>query len=537
MSLPFSRPLSRSHRLPAFGLIAIIATLAVMPGASQAQAQSGVVPGEIVVGMAAAPVSEAPLKAFGSVARQRAVAQEEVAVLRRNVERSVGVVAEDLPKIGAFRVKVRRGLSLSAALNAARRLPGVRYAEPNYYLQAFESTPNDSYFLNSQYGPQKIAAPSAWSIWQPQNTTVVAVVDTGVVLNHPDLANKIYRNSSGGVIGYDFANGDSDPTDDNGHGTHCAGIIGAETNNALGIAGIAGWDGGAGSDVTSTKIMPIKVLSASGSGTMTAVANGITFAADNGAKVISLSLGGGGSTTLANAVSYAWNKGCVLVAAAGNSGSSAQSYPAAYPNVLSVAATDSSDRLASFSNYGSWVSCAAPGVSILSTYPGGYAYLSGTSMACPHVAGEVALLASQVPSLSNSVLRTLVLENTDPVLPYNNRTIAGGRVNVYKALLAASGEATPPAELAAPTNLVARAVSRSQINLTWTDNASDETGYVVERSTNGSSFTVIANLGANATSYASTGLSRRTTYYYRVRAVKSGVSSAYSNTASARTYR
>lgn len=194
--------------------------------------------------------------------------------------------------------------------------------------------------------------------------------------------------------------------------------------------------------------MPVKVLDSSGNGSDASVASGITWAADHGAKIISLSLGASStSTTMNNAAQYAWNKGCLIVAAAGNSGSSALFYPAASPNVLSVAATDSSDTLAGFSNYGSWVQVAAPGVSIYSTTPTyansfglNYAWASGTSMATPHVAGEAALLLAQRPTLTNVQLKNLIVSNVDTYKPVSGHTIAtgAGRINVLRALQAVS---------------------------------------------------------------------------------------------------
>jgi thermitase len=354
----------------------------------------------------------------------------------------------------AYRLRLRPGLSIQSAIDLLSRRADVLYVEPNHILHAY-STPNDTYY-GSQYGPQKVQADLAWGIWNPQAQVIVAVVDTGIDNTHPDLTNKILRDATG-IVGYDaFTGTRSDASDGYGHGTHCAGIAAAQINNGGGIAGIAGWNGAAGaSDANYTKLMPVKVLDSNGSGTDATVADGITWAANHGARVISLSLGGGSSTTLSNAVQYAWSQGCVVVAAAGNSGSATPSYPAGYANVISVAATDSNDKLTSFSNYGASVSVAAPGNSILSTTPtysagGGfplnYAYLSGTSMACPHVAGEAALLLSQNPALTNAQVRDLITTNVDPYTPYSGGIATGaGRINVYRALQAVT--ASPP-----PTN-------------------------------------------------------------------------------------
>jgi thermitase len=512
----------------------------VLSPAARAQSVPDAVPGEVLVGL------RAPAAVRSGAPRPTASARLAVA---RSVETAVpgaAVVGED-PALGALRVRVAGSTraSLPATLARLRGLSGVAYAEPNYYLRAY-ATPNDSYYTY-QWAPQKIQADLAWEKFSPKAQTVVAVVDTGVESSHPDLVGKVLRDASGAVVGYDFVSNDADPTDDNGHGTHCAGVIAAQTDNGTGIAGLAGWNGVASAtDGDSAKVMPVKVLAGDGSGSTSAVAQGIVWAADHGAKVVSLSLGGPGTTTLQNAVDYAWGKGVVIVAAAGNDGVSTQSYPAAYANVLSVAATDRSDTLASFSNYGSWVSVAAPGVDIASTVTGaGYAYMSGTSMATPHVAGEAALLLSQNPQLTGAQVRSLIVGNTDPVTPYAGRTIAGGRINVLRALNAAAGTTTTtpppaPAPLAAPTSLVASSGYSRSVPLRWADNAADETGYAVEISQDGGrTFRQLGTQSANATSCTVNGLSRYTSYAFRVRAYRTGTSStdysAYSNVASART--
>lgn len=482
--------------------------LLVTPAQVVAQSETGRAPNEVLVGVTPGTTRS----------------------IKGNIEATLGRVVGRIPALGVYRVRLRSGQSIANVIADASRVPGIAYIEPNYQFEAFDN-PNDPAYAVQQWAPQKVQADRAWPLWSSKAQTVIAIVDTGVTLNHPDLVNKLYRDFNGNVIGYDFVNDDTNPTDDHGHGTHCAGVSAAQINNGVGMAGIAGWNSDPfGSDVNSTKIMPIKVLGANGSGSLVAVANGITFAADNGAKVISLSLGATtASTTLTNAIKYAWDKGCIVVAAAGNSGSSVKTYPAACTNVISVAATDTTDTLASFSNYGTWVLCAAPGVNIFSTIPGGYANMSGTSMAAPLVAGEVALLASQAPWISNTVLRNFVLNSTDPAKAYGAHTIKGGRVNVFEALLAIT--ALPDA----PSGLGGVAKSRTQIGLSWTDNSSNEKNFVLERSLNNVTFTTVATLTGNITSYTNGALLANTLYYYRVRAVNTYGSSNYSNTISVRT--
>ncbi|MED3729453.1 S8 family peptidase [Priestia filamentosa] len=293
-------------------------------------------------------------------------------------------------------------------------LDEVEYVEPNYTVEAF-LTPNDAFYAY-QYGPQRIDAPSAWDVTTSNSTIRIAIVDTGVQTNHPDLVNKL-------LPGHNFVNGNSNVTDVNGHGTHVAGIAAAATNNNLGIAGIA----------PSARILPIKALADNGSGISTNIANGIVYAANQGAQVINLSLGTTqDSVTIRNAVDYAVNRGSVVVAAAGNNGANLLTYPAVYQNVLAVASTDENDQRSSFSNYGTWVDVSAPGSNILSTYPNSYySYLSGTSMACPHVAGLVALLAAQ--GRSNVQIRSIIQNTSDPV-PGTGTFWVYGRVNANRAV-------------------------------------------------------------------------------------------------------
>jgi thermitase len=391
---------------------------------------------------------------------------------------AVGPEVEWQPTLGVHRLRLRPGVSIEEALEWLQQFPGVRFAEPNGILYA-HATPNDPYFASTQYGPQLVQADRAWEIWQPQAPVVIAIVDTGIDATHPDLTQKILRDASG-IVGYNaFTQQRADAADDHWHGTHCAGIAAAQVNNATGTAGIAGWNGVAGaSDTTYVKLMPVKVLDSQGSGSDLTVADGILWAADHGARVISMSLGSTGtSSTMGDAVQYALDKGCVVVAAAGNNGSSSRSYPAGFPGAIAVAATDRTDRLASFSNYGSWVPVAAPGVMVVSTMPTyataagaplNYAYASGTSMSCPHVAGEAALLLTQNPALTNSQVAGLITANVDPYTPYLGRTLAagGGRINVFRALQSAFGTTANLTSLTlTPKSLTGGATSTGKVLL------------------------------------------------------------------------
>jgi thermitase len=309
------------------------------------------------------------------------------------------VPAPELAKLGANVLHVPDN-QLTTTLAALQHNPLVAYAEPDYQVQAADVvTPNDPYW-GSQWGPPDIQAPQAWAVTTGTASVTIAVIDTGVDLTHPDLAAQIDLVNSKSFLAYA-------PTaqDDYGHGTHVAGIAAAIGNNLTGIAGMA-WG---------VRIMALKVLDYSGSGYESDVAAAITYAADHGAQVINISLGGtGASQTLADAVNYAYTHGVTIVAAAGNNDSSSPFYPAAYPHVIAVASVDSNNQRSYFSNYGSDIAVAAPGGSIFSTYPvsmGSYTTMSGTSMATPHVAGVAALLAS-LPLFNTPDKIRAALENT-----------------------------------------------------------------------------------------------------------------------------
>jgi subtilisin family serine protease len=307
-----------------------------------------------------------------------------------------------------------------------------------------------------------IDAPEAWEIQKGSKNVIVAVIDTGVDYTHQDLATNIWKNlgeiANDGidnddndyvddVLGYDFTNKDDNPMDDNGHGTHVAGTIGAVGNNNLGVVGVS----------QNVSIMPLKVnVPSTGGIYLAAAVEAIIYATNMGAKVINASFGGGFNLTdpeslqlfeaLFKAISHANNAGVLFIASAGNNGANndiTQVYPANYdlPNVISVAATDNNDQLAQFtsgsSNYGAkTVDLAAPGDEIYSTLPDNkYGYKSGTSMAAPHVAGTAALLLAQNPSLTPVQLKNILLSTTDPVSSMQGISVTGGRLNAHKALL------------------------------------------------------------------------------------------------------
>ena len=270
----------------------------------------------------------------------------------------------------------------------SRSSPAIGDALPEKPSEVAENTmsPNDELYAPYQWNLEKIRTEIGWSYTKGSKAIIVAIIDTGVSLDHPDLKGRL-------VPGYNVINPTAPPWDDVGHGTHVAGIVAASTNNTVGIAGMT-W---------ATKVMPIKVLDDQGAGNTASVAEGIIWATDHGAQIINLSLGNyAGSAWLHEAIRYAFDHDVVLIAATGNDNSTQLGYPAAYDEVFAVSAIDEGGQRASFANYGGYVDVVAPGEHITSTYPGGqYATLSGTSMASPHVAALAALIRSRAPHLSN----------------------------------------------------------------------------------------------------------------------------------------
>ena len=371
-----------------------------------------------IIVFAAPPDDPPPVSDFSSqqilVKFKSGTSLPEAAQIHRQLG---GQVKETIPGIGVQVVTVPKGQAMAKA-KAYSSNARVAYAEPDFVAEAVGS-PDDPYF-GLQWGLTKVEAAQSWEVTTGSSSINIAILDTGVDLDHPDLADKL-------ISSIDFSY--SATADDvYGHGTHVAGIAAAMTNNAIGVAGLG---------YTAT-IMNVKVLSDSGAGAYSWIASGIIWAADNGAEIINMSLGGSfASSALEDAINYAWSKGVVVVAAAGNSGTASPFYPAYYTNCIAVAATDANDARASWSNYGDWVDVAAPGVSIYSTLKNnGYGYKSGTSMASPHVAGLAALVFTTVSDASgdgklNDEVRSRVEATCDDI---GVSGIGYGRINAARAV-------------------------------------------------------------------------------------------------------
>src|SRR3954447_1250386 len=388
--------------------------------------------------------------AAGADAQERADARADADV----------VAAAALPLAGTQVVAPEPGTSVAEAVADLERSPDVAYAEPDQPRTA-TAAPDDADFA-WQWSLQNTGAifnrrstrPSyigtagddidvlaAWDQGLTESDVTVGVVDSGVDLAHPDLKANLLAS------GHDYVDGDNTPSDQSGHGTHVAGIIGAVGNNGIGVAGVA-WK---------ASILPVRVLNASGSGSVSTVVNGYNYAAGR-ARIVNVSLGGDSpSQTEYDALRNASNT--LFVVAAGNDGVNVDttgSYPCAYdlPNVLCVAATGADDQLASFSDYGAQsVDLAAPGVDILSTYPTAlsadpsfpYKWLSGTSMATPEVTGAAALVLSQTPALPPWQLREKLMDSVHKVSALEGKVASGGRLDIAAALAQpAPSDSTPP---------------------------------------------------------------------------------------------
>jgi subtilisin family serine protease len=404
------------------------------------------VPGEIVVKL-----------------EEDASPQDLATLNRRNEAR----VEEDLPLPDASVVDLPAGLGVEEAARRYESSPAVAYAEPNFILEP-NRTPDDTYYARYQYALNNtgqtggvrdadIDAQEAWNVTTGKPGVMIAVIDSGVQIGHGDLQNNIWKNPKetingedddgngyvDDVNGWDFHGGDrtvyDDPEED-GHGTHVAGILAAQGNNGRGVTGVS-WR---------ASIMPLKFIGPNSGSTSDAI-KAIEYAVVKGAKISNNSWGNtfdNPPQSLCDTIAKAGKKGHLFVASAGNNGTnndgSTKHYPsscakasdgAEITNVISVAATDDEDRLASFSNYGKRsVHLGAPGVSILSPVPGGYGFKSGTSMAAPHVAGVAALLKSRNPGWDAARIKRQILQGAERKNSLRDRTVTGGRLNAARAL-------------------------------------------------------------------------------------------------------
>jgi subtilisin len=384
------------------------------------------------------------------------------------------------------------------AIEGLRHNPNVTVVEPDIEIQAIDAE------LDNSWGVKRIGAGTVHDGGNKGSGVNVAIIDTGIYYTNQDL-------SANYISGYDFVNNDNDPKDDNGHGTHCAGIV-AAVDDGQGVVGVA----------PKANLYALKVLNSNGSGYFSDVIAALQWAVGHGIQVTSNSYGSSqnpGSTVQA-AFDNAASKGIINVCAAGNSGNRRGSgdnveYPAKYASCIAVAATDRSDNRAYFSSTGPDVELAAPGVNIYSTYLGGYATLSGTSMACPHVAGTAAL----VIAAGYVDVRTRLQQTADDLGAAGRDSLYGfGLVN---AAAAAGTSSPPPADKtppAPPTGLTASA-GDGMVGLDWDDNTeSDLAGYNVYRSTNsGGPYSEIATV-ITSSNYKDNNVTNGTTYYYVVRA-------------------
>lgn len=380
---------------------------------------------------------------------------------------------------GYYSITFQSSLNLENVLNAYSQLNSVEHVEP-VGIHRIYFNPNDP-LLSTQWAITKIEARQAWDVSRGNGTVPLAIADTGVDWDHPDLNDHIWLNTAdpvdgsdndgNGLVddyhGWDWVNGesgpsgedlntpDNNPMDFNGHGTHCSGIAAAETNNSAGIAGV-GFD---------CKIMALRIGWQGNDGNgyvgMDYAASALYYAANKGAKAFNASWGSSNSGGIAPAVTYATNQGVVIVSAAGNDNDNTASYLCGRTDVISVAATDENDHRASFSNYGTWVDVSAPGVNIRSTYfDNTFTYLEGTSMAAPHVVGLVGLIRAIAPSMTRSQVQSRIISTTDDIDALNPGyagQLGSGRINAFNAVNGLGVTVSVPIPI-------------SPINSIWTNN-------------------------------------------------------------------
>lgn len=413
-----------------------LASPATVSAAGTGPTQAKSIPGEIIVAYRSSP----------QLLQDAGMLVQDI----RPVEERSGVT------LAVVRVTPSR---IAAMLNLLKQDPSVLYAEPNGIMEG-TWTPDDPLYndVTKVYVPQQIRADRAWDVTRGSSSVLVAVVDSGLDMAHPDLVGALWTNTRevadngldddgngfvDDVNGWDFANGDNQPADDLGHGTHVTGILAARIDNGVGIAGIAG----------GIKILPIKVLDSKNQGSWVNIAQGIIYAADQGARAINLSLGAtSASQTVQDAVRYAQNRGVLVVASSGNNGTEQLFYPAAYDGVVAVGATTVGGEHWVLSNTGDYISVSAPGNTVYSTYwkagvGSMYQFMSGTSMASPVVSGVAALIWSVNPALTATQVKA-ILEATarDAGELGRDKIYGAGEVDAEKAVLATAatlpGDAT-----------------------------------------------------------------------------------------------
>lgn len=352
-------------------------------------------------------------------------------------------VINHIPRIDVWVVTQQVGSPLR--WQALAQSEEVAWVEPNGVMRASGRIPDDYWFNTQKEYLILMRLPDAWDI-TTGDARLIAVVDTGVDLSHPDLRDKIWTNPGeipdngidddhngyiDDVRGWNFVRNNNQPEDDYGHGSQVAGIAAASTDNKIGMAGVS-WQ---------ASIMPLKALDNRGEGTFADVASAIIYAADNGARIINLSLGGSvSSTTILDAVTFAQSHGSLLIAAAGNAGAAGVEYPAALPSVMAAASTTSQDTRSLFSNYGPEMAVAAPGENILSTsYGDRYVLgLMGTSMSAAHVSGLAALVWSVRPEWDAGQVAHIITETAHDIASPGWDVYTGwGRIDAYRAVLAA----------------------------------------------------------------------------------------------------
>jgi thermitase len=389
------------------------------------------VPGEVVIDWRPAPAARAQVRP-GRLDGDRASPAWRRAA--EDVAARAGLAVLDLaPEYGMARLAVPPGAEAAEVARLAA-LPWVTHAGPNYLAHS-AGYPNDPR-IGEQWHMRRIAAPAAWDLTFGSYSIVVAVIDSGVDLGHPEFAGRL-------LPGFDYVNWDDTPNDDNGHGTHVTGIIAAAANNSSGVAGLA----------ANVKILPLKVLDSQGSGAYYNIATALRRAADSGVQVINLSLGGfSDDALLQDAIKYATDRNIFVAAAAGNcaqggsecaTGVNPIYYPAACPGVFAVAASDHFDNWANYSGYKYYVALAAPGGlnedEIVSTLPGGYGWKFGTSMATAQASAAAALVLTYQPAATYTQVADILKNTADKVGPYTyiggrNDWFGAGRLNVGRAV-------------------------------------------------------------------------------------------------------